>query len=79
MRKTLDELIKINTKNLLRYYRAERLRYNVAKSSYYWGFDKVDYMWEHSDKYENERLEYEDWYKYLELIKTELNKREHVS
>jgi hypothetical protein len=79
MRKTIEELRKLNTKNLLRYYKAERLRWNCAISSYHYGFDAVDYMWNHSDNYENERIEYEGWKDYLCLIKTELNTREHVS
>ncbi len=79
MRKSLDEIQKINTKNLLRYYKAERKRYNIAKSTYAWGFDKVDYMWDYSDGYEKEKLEYEDWYDYLQMIKKELNTREHIS
>ena len=79
MRKTIEELKKINTKNLLRFYRAERKRYNVAISAYHWGFDAVDYMWNHSDEYEKERIEYEEWKDFLNLIKTELNTREHIS
>jgi hypothetical protein len=50
MRKSIEELQKLNSKNLLRYYRAERKRYNVAISTYLWGFDRIDYMWDHSDE-----------------------------
>jgi hypothetical protein len=81
MRKSIEELNKLNSKNLLRYYRAERKRYNVAISTYLWGFDRIDYMWDHSDDefYQKEKLKYDEWKDYLNLIKKELNTREHVS
>ncbi len=81
MRKSIEELNKLNTKNLLRFYRAERKRYNVAISQHHWGFDAVDYMWNHSDDkyYQKEKVKYDEWKDYLGLIKTELNTREHVS
>ena len=80
MRKSIEEIKKLNTKNLLSFYRAERLRYKVSISHYHWGFEAVDYMWDHSDDeyYQKEKLKYDEWKDYLTLIKTELNKREHV-
>ncbi len=77
--KTIDELKKLNTRRLLRYYKAERKRYLSSKSQYGWGFDKVDYMWDHSDNYEKEKIKYQIWNDYLEFIKVELNKRENIN
>ncbi len=76
--KTIDELNKLNTKNLLRYYRAERQRYYCSISSFHFGFDAVDYMWDHFDGYEKEKIKYNNWNEYLILIKDILNKRENV-
>lgn len=81
MRKTIEELRKLNTKNLLRFYKAERKRYNVSISQYHWGFDAVDYMWDHSDDeyYQKKKDVYDEWKDFLHLIKIELNTREHIS
>ncbi|MCK9430432.1 MAG: hypothetical protein M0R17_10565 [Candidatus Omnitrophica bacterium] len=69
MRKTIQELKKINTKNLLRYYRAERKRFNIC------GYREVlDY----EDDEDMQKL-YDEHKTYLNLIKTELNTREHIS
>jgi hypothetical protein len=81
MRKSIDDLRKLRTKNLLRFYRAERKRYNISIAQYHYGFDAIDYMWDHSNDayYQNEKIKYDEWKNYLNLIKTELNTREHVS
>jgi|694.fasta_scaffold154181_4 hypothetical protein len=81
MRKSIEELRKLNSKNLLRFYRAERKRYNVAISQYHWGFETCEYMWEHSDDefYQKEKIRFNEWKDFLNLIKTELNTREHIS
>ena len=80
MRKSIEELIKLNTKNLLRFYRAERKRYNVAISQYHWGYDNVDYMWNHSEDvyYQEEKVKYDEWKQFLSSIKKELDSRENV-
>lgn len=81
MRKTIEELKKLNTKRLLSYYRAERKRYYLSISSYLWGFDKVDFMWEHSDDeyYQDKKVKYLDWWIFLCEVKTELDSRENIS
>lgn len=81
MRKTIEELKKLNTKRLLSYYRAERKRYDVSISTYHWGFDCVDYMWDHSDDeyYQKEKVKYDEWLELLCSVKTELDSRENIS
>ena len=71
MRKTIEQLKKLNTKNLLRYFRAERKRFFHAISQHHFGFDAVDY-------YQKEKVKYDEWESYLSLIKIELSTREHV-
>lgn len=78
MKKTREDIKKLNTKNLLRYYRSERKRYNVAISQYHWGFETCEYMWDHSDHYQKEKNKFDEWKDYLSLIKTELDTREHI-
>ena len=69
MRKSIEKLRKLNTKNLLRFYRAERKRFNVC------GYrETLDYY----DNIEMQKL-YDEHKNFLSLIKTELNTREHVS
>lgn len=71
---------KLNSKRLLSFYRAERKRYNINLAQYSWGYDGIDYMWDHSDdpNYQKEKIKYEEWKNYLNLIKNELDMREHV-
>lgn len=78
--KTVDELNKLSTNNLLRYYRAERKRYKMAISSYYFGFDHIDFVWDYSDDpdLQTERVRFEAWNDYLQLIKSILSTREHI-
>ena len=79
MRKSIEELRKLNTKNLLRFYKAERNR--MFKRGYIYMVidedEKGDIVmgWDNSSKSEtfNEDVDF------LCLIKTELNTREHVS
>jgi len=76
-KKTTEDLEKLNTKNLLAYYKAERERFYSFTATnrceccgdFYWDIDK---------KYDNDKLLYNDWDNYLENIKLILNKREHV-
>ena len=79
MRKSIEELRKLNTKNLLQFYRAERKRmFNLGYK--YMVIDEDDngdiiMGWDNSSKSEtfNEDVDF------LCLIKKELNTREHVS
>ena len=81
MKKSIEEIKRLNTKNLLRYYRAERKRYSVAISQWHWGFECCEYMWDHSEDeyYQGEKYKYWTWREFLDLIKVELGGREHVS
>ena len=85
MRKTIEELKKLNTKRLLSYYRAERKRYNISIESYLCGFDRVKhtllYTWDKSDDeyYLNKKVEHDEWLVLLCEVKTELDSRENIS
>ena len=78
MKKSIEELKKLNTKNLLRFYKAERNR--MFNRGYRYMVIDEDEMcnivmgWDNSSKSEtfNEDVDF------LGLIKTELNTREHV-
>jgi hypothetical protein len=76
----LNNLEKLNTKNLLAYYRAERKRYYVSISKFFWGIETDKYMWDHSDDkyYQKEKVKFDKWETYLTLIKKELGTREHI-
>lgn len=77
MRKTIEDLEKLNTVRLLSYYKAVRSRYYSFYAScmceccgeFLWHIDSDD-----------AGLEYDlnDFEKYLELIRSVLNKRGHV-
>ncbi len=70
MRKTIEELRKLNTKNLLRFYKAERRRFYGGG---YWCSCGCGEMTVDMEQKYNEHKDF------LSLIKTELNTREHVS
>lgn len=76
MRKTLDELRKLNTKNLLRYYKAERKRFYTAGYSCDCGCGEM--MWDIVPQPNNIKQHHDEHVDYLDLIKKELNTREHV-
>ena len=83
MRKSIEEIKKLNTKNLLSFYRAERLRYKVSISHYhgigYWcSCGCGEMIWEARTSQADMEHKYNEHKDYLTLIKTELNKREHV-
>ena len=75
--KTIEELKKLNTKNLLRYYKAERRRFYA--SGYWCGCGCHEMIWDAYKGYEKMEIKYNQHKNYLSLIKTELNIREHVS
>lgn len=78
-RKSKSELEAMNVDRLLRYYRAERKRWYVARSSYYWDTDNVDFLWDHEEGYEKEKALFDEWQKYLSLIKEVLSTKENVA
>jgi len=76
MRKPIEELRKLNTKNLLRYYKAERKRfYGVG---YWCSCGCGEMTWEVQSSQRSVEQEYEEHKAYLESIKKELDSREHV-
>lgn len=77
MRKTLDEIKKINTNNLLRYYKAERKRFFGNSSRYRCGCCG-EFLWDLYKDKEPLENEYDSHVSYLNLIKSELNNREHI-
>ena len=74
MRKTIEELKKLNTRNLLAFYKAERNRF--YHTAYQCGCGCGEYLWRLYDGYE--KLEQEDHENFLASIKAELDTREHV-
>jgi hypothetical protein len=75
IKKENTELEKMSTKNLLAYYRAERMRLINWRESHYTGFE---YSW-HLYKEDEHLIDLlNDWYKYLQNIKNILNTREHI-
>ncbi len=74
--KTLKELETINTKNLLKYYQAERKRFYGA--GFFCDCGCEGYVWEAVDNQEDVKKRHDDWIKYLDLIKSVLSKREHI-
>jgi len=77
MRKSIEELRKLNTKNLLRFYRAERRRFHNA--GYWCGCGCGEMIWEARTSQTYMKHKYNEHKNFLSLIKTELNTREHVS
>jgi hypothetical protein len=79
MRKTIEELRKLNTKNLLRFYKAERNRM-FNRGYRYMVIDEDENCnpvmgWDNSSSSDT----FNDDIDFLCLIKTELNTRERVS
>lgn len=77
MRKTAEQLKQINTKNLLRYYKAERKRFYGA--GYWCSCGCWDFIWHVRDSAAYMEPIYNEHKAYLDLIKTELSTREHVA
>ena len=77
MRKTIEELRKLKTKNLLRFYKAERRRF--YSSGYWCGCGCGEFIWEARTSQTDMEQKYNEHKDFLSLIKTELNTREHVS
>jgi hypothetical protein len=77
MKKTIDELRILNTKNLLRFYKAERRRFYGA--GYWCDCGCGEMIWEVRTPQVDMEKKYIEHKDFLNLIKTELNTREHVS
>ncbi len=76
IRKSVDDLKKLNTKRLLSYYKAEFKRMIAWRESHYTGFE---YSWHLYTECEHLLDELNEWEKYLDFIKSELNTREHIT
>lgn len=78
--KTTEELESLNTKNLLRYYKAERARYFSAVGGQTCGCcgERYEFLYPNDENYKDESKTLKGWEKYLESIKDILNTREHV-
>lgn len=77
MRKNIEELRKLNTKNILRFYKAERRRF--YSSGYWCSCGCGEMIWEARISQADMEQKYNEHKEFLSLIKTELNTREHVS
>ena len=80
MKKTTEELEKINTKNLLRYYKTERKRFYGR--GYICSCGCGDYVWEgllYNNYYVKIKEKHDEDINYLEKIKNILNTREHIT
>lgn len=77
MRKPIDELKKLNTKNLLRFYKAERRRFYGA--GYWCSCGCGEMIWQARSSQADMEQKYNIHKMYLESIKVELDTREHVS
>lgn len=77
--KLLTELVKLNDKNLLAYFRAERKRFKLFTRECFLGSDHCDYIWDYIEGNESLKKKYFDWIEYLDLIKSLLKSRGHVS
>lgn len=74
--KTTDQLKQLNTKNLLRFYKAERMRFYAA--GYWCDCGCGEFQWETDPDLKFVEDNYHKHSQYLDLIKAELNTREHV-
>lgn len=75
-RKDIIEIKRLNTKRLLAYYKAERKRF--YNSGYICGCGCGEYVWNIYSEEKYMETKHNEHKKYLELIKSELNNREHV-
>ncbi len=73
---TLKELKKLNTKRLLDYYKAERKRFNIAGYFFSCDYDDITAVSFPDSKDADESCVLHKMH--LDMIKAELNAREHV-
>lgn len=76
MTKSIEEIKKLNTKNLLKFYKAERKRFYAT--GYWCSCGCGEMVWEARSFQSNMEEKYNNHKNFLNLIKIELNKREHV-
>lgn len=77
MRKTLEELQKLNSRNLLLYFKAERGRFYATRC-----LNTCEccgeYIWDLYGGNEDAKIKYNEHESYLSFIKKELDTRGHV-
>jgi len=76
--KSLEELKGINDKNLLAYYKAERKRFYKMEHASRCHCECGELIWEVNHGFERERKNYDMRGNYLNIVRDELNIREHV-
>lgn len=75
--KPIEEVIKLNSKNLLKFYKAERKRF--YGSGYWCSCGCGEMIWQARTSYGDMEEKHNNHKKYLDLIKIELNTREHIN
>lgn len=73
--KTVGELRKLSSKNLLKYYRSQRSKFYAQ--GYICGCCQ-EFSWDINVNYESDKEDYEIWQEYLTQIKNVLATKEHV-
>ena len=73
----IETIKKLNTKNLLRFYKAERRRF--YGSGYWCSCGCNQMIWEAKTSQADMEQKYNEHKDFLSLIKTELNTREHIN
>ena len=73
----IETIKKLNTKNLLRFYKAERRRF--YGSGYWCSCGCGQMIWEAKTSQADMEQKYNEHKDFLSLIKTELNTREHIN
>jgi hypothetical protein len=71
----IETIKKLNTKNLLRFYRAERKRFYRGG---YWCDCCGEFIWDLYPSDSHMKQKYETHQEFLKLIKAELDTREHI-
>lgn len=77
MKKNIEELKKLNTRNLLRFYKAERNRF--YNSGYYCNCGCGELIWVVHPLYKDMERRYYEHKSFLNSIKIELDTRSHIS
>jgi hypothetical protein len=75
----IETILKLNTKNLLRFYRAERKRFYHSRGGYCCDCCG-EFIWDlYPSTNPQLKQHYEEQVEFLNLIKAELDTREHIN
>ena len=77
MRKALEELRKLNSRNLLLYFKAERGRFYQSYTKYSCSCCG-EWLWHLYKDHEADKIKFKEHRAYLDLVKIELDTRGHV-